>query len=247
MLSRTMRSATDLLMKPQIRDFVYLRALRMGETNILEGARHAASIVQTALEDSLTDGDNNALDSMLHAGNLAPPIHAALLDECARGRKTEGAVELMLEELSRQRQTIKEGTASVASLLLIAGVQRHVAAGGLAGWHRMRIGSHLLVVDTSPDGLYGVERQRELMLARGCCVQVGVSFTGSGPPQSYLFEANVDGETLALPALDAVGSDVDVDDDGLEFSVADLNGMTGGSFWQLAARVPSWVDPEVTW
>lgn len=111
----------------------------------------------------------------------------------------------------------------------------------------MRIGSHLLVVDTSPDGLYGVERQRELMLARGCCVQVGVSFTGSGPPQSYLFEANVDGETLALPALDAVGSDVDADDDGLEFSVADLNGMTGGSFWQLAARVPSWVDPEVTW
>ena len=247
MLSRAMRSATDLLMKPQIRDFVYLRALRMGETNLLEGARHAASAVQSALEASLTDGDNNALDSMLHAGNLAAPIHAALLAECARGRKSEGAVELMLEELSRQRQTIKEGTASVASLLLIAGVQRREAAGGLAGLHRMRIGSHLLVVDTSPDGLYGVERQRELMLARGCCVQLGVSFTGSGPPQSYLFEANVDGDTLALPALDAVGSDVDADDDGLEFLVADLNGMTGGSFWKQAARVPSWVDPEVTW
>jgi len=90
MLSRAMRSATDLLMKPQIRDFVYLRALRMGEANLLEGARHAASIVQTALEASLTDGDNNALDSMLHAGNLAAPIHAALLEVCAwpqnRGR-----------------------------------------------------------------------------------------------------------------------------------------------------------------
>ena len=157
-------------MKPQIRDFVYLRALRMGEANLLEGARHAASAVQSAVEASLTDGDNNALDSMLHAGNLAAPIHAALLDECARGRKTEGAVELMLEELSRQRQTIKEGTASVASLLLIAGVQRREAAGGLAGLHRMRIGSHLLVVDTSPDGLYGVERQRELMLRSGACV-----------------------------------------------------------------------------
>lgn len=239
-----MCSATDLLMKPQIRDFVYLRALRMGEANLLEGARHAASAVQTSVEASLTDGDNNALDSMLHAGNLAAPIHAALLDECARGRKTEGAVELMLEELSRQRQTIKEGTASVESLLLIAGVQRHVTAGGLAGWHRMRIGSHLLVVDTSPDGLYGVERQRELMLARGCCVQVGVSFNGS-PPQSYLFEANVDGDTLALPALDAADSDVDADDD-VEILVADLNGMTGGRFWKQAARVPSWVDPEVT-
>ena len=199
MLSRAMRSATDLLMKPQIRDFVYLRALRMGETNLLDGARHEHPPSANGARGALTD-NNNALDSMLHAGNLAAPIHAALLDECARGRKTEGAVELMLEELSRQRQTIKEGTASVASLLLIAGVQRHVAAGGLAGWHRMRIGSHLLVVDTSPDGLYGVERQRELMLARGCCVQVGVSFTGSGPPQSYLFEANVDGDTLALPA-----------------------------------------------
>ena len=150
----------------------------------------------------------------------------------------------MLEELSRQRQTIKEGTASVESLLLIAGVQRHVAAGGLAGWHRMRIGSHLLVVDTSPDGLYGVERQRELMLARGCCVQLGVSFIGSGPPQSYLFEANVDGDMLALPALDAADSDAD-SDDGVEILVADLNGMTGGRFWQQAARVPSWVDPEV--
>ena len=73
----------------------------------------------------------------------------------------------------------------------------------------MRIGSHLLVVDTSPDGLYGVERQRELMLARGAVVQVGVSFTGSGPPQSYLFEANVDGDTLALPAMDAADSDVE--------------------------------------
>ena len=239
-----MRSATDLLMKPQIRDFVYLRALRMGETNLLEGARHAASAVQSALEASLTDGDNNALDSMLHAGNLASPLHAALLDECTRGRETEGAVELMLEELSRQRQTIKEGTARVESLLLIAGAQRRVAAGGLAGLHRMRIGSHLLVVDTSPDGLYGVERQRELMLARGCCVQMGVSFTGSGPPQSYLFEANVDGDTLALPAMDAADSDVDADDD-VEILVADLNGMTGGRFWQQAARVPSWVDPEV--
>ena len=248
LLSRAMRSATDLLMRPQIRDFVYLRVLRMGETNLLNGARHAASAVQSAVEASLTDGDNNALDSMLHAGNLASPLHAALLDECTRGRETEGAVELMLEELSRQRQTIKEGTARVESLLLIAGAQRRVAAGGLAGLHRMRIGSHLLVVDTSPDGLYGVERQRELMLARGCCVQVGVSFIGSGglPPQSYLFEANVDGDTLALPALDAADSDgVDVDDDGLEVMVADLNGMTGGRFWQQAARVPSWVDPEV--
>ena len=153
-------------------------------------------------------------------------------------------LELNTAALARFHLPVDVRSARVESLLLIAGVQRHVAAGGLAGWHRMRIGSHLLVVDTSPDGLYGVERQRELMLARGCCVQLGVSFIGSGPPQSYLFEANVDGDMLALPAVDAADSDAD-SDDGIEILVADLNGMTGGRFWQQAARVPSWVDPEV--
>ena len=52
------------------------------------------------------------------------------------------------------------------------------------------------------------------------------------------------GDMLALPALDAADSDAD-SDDGVEILVADLNGMTGGRFWQQAARVPSWVDPEV--
>ena len=180
---------------------------------------------------------------MLRAGTIAAPLHAALTDETRRGRN-EGAAELMLAELSKQQQTIREGAASVQSMLLVAGAQRRVAAGGLAGLHFMRIGSHLLVVDASPDGLHGVERQRELMRDRGCCVQVGVSFVGSGGEQSYLFEANIDGDSLARPALDVAEGDSSDDDHGLEILVADLNGMTGGRFWQAASRVPSWLDHE---
>ena len=58
--------------------------------------------------------------------------------------------------------------------------------------------------DDQRDGMWHVERQRQLLEARGCCVQVEVCFAnsaepGSSPPQSYLFEANVSGDTLARP------------------------------------------------
>ena len=49
-----------------------------------------------------------------------------------------------------------------------------------------------------------------------------------------LLEANVPGASL---------TDESDEDESLQFLVADINGMTGGSFWSAASRVNSPIDP----
>ena len=40
--------------------------------------------------------------------------------------------------------------------------------------------SHLLVIDHQPDGLWRVDHMRELLLRRGCCVQLQARFGADG-------------------------------------------------------------------
>ena len=128
--------------------------------------------------------------------------------------------------------------------------------GTLAGLHRMHLGSHLLVIDDVPTGMWRVERQRELLLHRGACVQVEVSFDASSGGaadlaeaadgevrQTYLLEADVPGALLSRPGRGADGRE---GEEELAFMVADLNGMSGGRFWGAATRVPSLIEPAAS-
>jgi hypothetical protein len=96
------------------------------------------------------------------------------------------------------------------------------------------------VIDESPDQLWTVARQRDLMLQRGCCVQLEVAFGASeaARPQRFLLEASVDGAALSeVENDDAVGVSGE-----LTVCVADLNGITGGSFWAAATEATPWRD-----
>ena len=240
MASGIVRRAAEALMRPQIRDFVHLKALRMGETELLAGAKAAATSVQAAMHASLLDKDDSPLDELLRSGSLAPSLHAALSDEVRRGR-TEGdaVLELMISELSLQREAVATGHASIGNHLLVAGMQRQVAeSGSMAGFHRMHLGSHLLVIDQQPSGLWRYERQRSLMQERGVSVQLEIHFDAPSSSQTYTLEANLDGDDLADDDQAAAG-----DERGLQFLVADLNSMTGGAFWSATSRVSTFMDP----
>ena len=237
-----LRRAADFLIRPQVHSFAFLNALRMGQSEFLTGATTAAKTVQHAMGAALdAPGDACAsLDQLRHSGALAPGLHAALMDEVRRGQ-TEGdwARELQLAELAQQKSAVDSGHASLGRTLLVAGMMRHVAeeemGGSLAAYHRMHLGSHLLVVAAQPDGLWRVDRQRELMRAYGCCVQVEVHFDDPTSSQTYLLEANVPGAVLAGEESNEAS---------LSFLVADLNGMTGGAFWSSASRVTTFMDPS---
>ena len=74
--------ACDALMRPQINDFIFLQALRMGRSEFVRGASAAARSVQSAVGAAIAhDGDEEALDGLLSAGALAPAPQPARLDE----------------------------------------------------------------------------------------------------------------------------------------------------------------------
>ena len=236
MTTGILRRAANALMRPQIRDFVYLKALRIGETELIAGAKVAARSVQTAMHAALQDQDDGPLDALLKSGSLAAPLHASLSDEVRRGRaEGDHVLELMLTELEHQRNAVSEGHPTIGRMLLVAGMQRAMAeANGLAGYHRMHLGEHLLVLDQQDQGLWRYQKQRELLAARGACVQVEVFFDDPTSSQSYVFEANVGGDALAAS---------DEPDFEPQFLVADLNALTGGDFWSATSRVPTFMDP----
>ena len=225
----------DFLMQPQISTFVFREALRMPKAEFVQGARTAGVAVHDALRAAIKDdcGSTSPLDSMLENGLLVPPLHLALASEVNRGRSEgDSALALMLAELDVQSEQLAE-TAVIRSLRLICGAQRELAAdGGYAGMHRLHVGSHLVILDDEPSGLWQVSRQRELMRRRGCCVQIEVVFgSKTGKQQAILCEACVDGEALIAPK----GREHE-----LTVRVADLNDMTGGRFWNAATRVRPW-------
>lgn len=230
------RRGADALMRPQINSFIFLKALRMGQSEFIAGAVTAAKTVQSAMGAALEKHDDNPLAELQQSGALAPALHAALIDEVRRGRN-EGALELQLAELGRQRAAVQDGFASIGHQLLVAGMRRSVVeghlGGSLAAYHRMQIGQHLLVIDETPSGLWRVDRQRALMERHGCCVQLEAYFDDAESSQTYLLEANISGAALAGE-----------EDEELVFSVADLNGLTGGAFWTSAAKVQTFMDPS---
>ena len=228
----------DLCVRPQIGNFVFETALRTPRSEFLHGATLAASAVHDAIHKSIAHDDDSGLDTLAEERALAQNCHAALIAESQRGRKA-GARDLMLEELRSQSEQLREPPV-MHHTRLIVGAQRSRAADTamMAGMHRLHCGSHLIVIDERDDGrLWRVDRQRELLLHRGCTVQCEVIF-GVIKPQRYLFEAEVDGAAL----VDGAQEDPDI-----SVCVADINSMTGGSFWNSATEVkwPSLVSSTI--
>ena len=198
--------AIDILVRPQMERFIFTRVLRMPRVEFLRGSRLAAVATHDAMRTALHSEDGagtGALTRLADDGCLAPPLHIELMRELQRGRAAgaaclasarqhlpdpaadaepaaESVLRLMRAKLAEQASEVAHGEAMLTHIRLIVGMHRSLAeaSGGLAGHHRLHVGSHLLVVDDRPDGLWRVERQRALLLSRGCCVQLEVAFGG---------------------------------------------------------------------
>ena len=186
--------------------FAFARVLRMPRAEFLRGSRLAAIATHDAMHTALHSEDGagtEALARLADDGCLASPLHQELMREIQRGRAAstaclsagrqhlpepaadaepaaESVLRLMRAKLAEQASEVAHGEATLTDIRLVAGMHRSLAeaSGGLAGHHRLHVGSHLLVVDDQPDGLWRVERQRQLLLSRGCCVQLEVEFGG---------------------------------------------------------------------
>lgn len=262
--------AIDLMVRPQMERFAFARVLRMPRSEFLRGSRLAAIATHTAMHTALHAEDGagtEALTRLADDGCLASPLHQELMRELQHGRAAstaclsaarqhlpdpaadaepaaESVLRLMRAKLAEQASEVADGEATLTDIRLVAGMHRSLAeaSGGLAGHHRLHVGSHLLVVDDQPDGLWRVERQRQLLLSRGCCVQLEVAFGGRNavPPQRFLFEAAVDGDALMTQkaAVEAGRGVDDADLNELAVIVADLNGVAGGGrFWGAASEI----------
>ena len=281
--------AIDFMVRPQMERFAFARVLRMPRAEFLRGSRLAAIATHDAMHTALHSEDGagtEALARLADDGCLASPLNQELMREIQRGRAAstaclsagrqhlpepaadaepaaESVLRLMRAKLAEQASEVAHGEATLTDIRLVAGMHRSLAeaSGGLAGHHRLHVGSHLLVVDDQSDGLWRVERQRQLLLSRGCCVQLEVEFggrdavrpasSGLGPAPGYfpggltrrhrfLFEAAVDGDALTTQtaaAEEGRGVD-DADLNELAVSVADLNGVAGGGrFWGAASEI----------
>ena len=198
--------AIDFMVRPQMERFAFARVLRMPRAEFLRGSRLAAIATHDAMHTALHSEDGagtEALARLADDGCLASPLHQELMREIQRGRAAstaclsagrqhlpepaadaepaaESVLRLMRAKLAEQASEVAHGEATLTDIRLVAGMHRSLAeaSGGLAGHHRLHVGSHLLVVDDQPDGLWRVERQRQLLLSRGCCVQLEVEFGG---------------------------------------------------------------------
>ena len=271
----------DLMVRPQMERFAFARVLRMPRSDFLRGSQLAARATHDAMHAALHSeegADTEALTRLADDGCLTSPLHQELMRELKHGRAAreaclfagrqhlpdaaadaepagESVLRLMRAKLAEQASEVAGGEATLTDIRLVAGMHRSLAeaSGGLAGHHRLHIGSHLLVVDDQPDGLWRVERQRQLLLSRGCCVQLEVTFgptrdlqlktrgthTAQVPPQRFLFEVTLDGdELMAQVAAAEEGREDDADLDELAVTLADLNGVAGGGrFWGAASEV----------
>ena len=222
--------AIDLAMKPQISRFAFGQALRMSEDEFVRGARAAGLAVHESLRACLQNDDRTRLQQMATNAMLAPALFTVLSGEVQRGRdEGDWAVDLMLEELAEQSESISDGQATLRNVLLVAGAQRAMSA-RMVAMHRLHVGSHLVVIGDEALHLWKVDRQRRLMMEHGAAVQIEVAF-GVHKPQSIVLEIGVDGDALSAGDEHETGP----------VMITDLNCQVGGGgFWNAACVVKPW-------
>ena len=231
-----MLRALDMLVRPQVSEFVHLNALRMGRTQLLTGAAAAARVFIGSYEQALVTGNAAPLTQLRSNGCLECRLHDHLVAELLRGQQC-GAVEEMAAVLTQQRRHIEDATPVLESTTLIVGCHRD----GFDGVDRQRlaIGSHLEIVGqplTGGAGLWRQGVQQRLLRQHGCSVQCVVVFDAGadGPeilPQRYTFEASVPGDSLIDESSASEPEEV-------EILLVDMNRMLDGNrFWATAEEV----------
>ena len=239
MLSRLATRAFDAALRPQITRFSLTCALRMNKAEILRGSAVAANAVFDAYRAQL-HGDSTQLAALAESGSLQPRLHEFL--ESATLFPTEtaqiddtviGAIEQALSKTEEALQT----TPTLRGMRLIVGARRSTfESDRFVRKHKCTLGSHLVVVDERPRGLWLSERQRQLLFEEGCTVQCMVDFSSRSVASSYVLEAEVAGHMLLPEQPDAL--DLLTEHEDLQFSVVDLNGVLGGNeFWGEAKEV----------
>jgi len=221
----------------QVSAFASRHALRMDTREMLSGAEFAAQNVARAYHDSVCGksaefvalGERGAIDTRLHR-SLTEEI-AGILD--ADNDESDGCVKGAMQQ---REAMLNMRAAHMSSPAEIDGM--HMIIGGLrdrfqgAGMHYAECGSHLTVVSDSADGLWRMDVQQQVLIERGCTVQLRIRF-GDGQlaagASSYLFEA-------------AISSDIWNLDEGVDvepyFTLVDMDGMLDGNpFWTTAVRV----------
>lgn len=242
-----LKAGLDLLMRPLIERFAFRQALRMERAELLSGARIAALRVTEALGSAM-HGDGEPLASLAEGGALQPQVFDALREEARRGREdVDGeALTAMLGALAAQQCQIEQQCRLRGVSLVVGACRAASGASSTRRWYQMNIGSHLTVVDDEPAGLWRQERQQHLLFARGATVHAEVEFDAHEPseraPQRYVFEAYVSGARLqASQTVRNATSGQEARDageeDGLQFSIASLNGLAEPRFWAHAEDV----------
>merc|ERR1719401_555923 len=98
--------ALDMLVRPQVSEFVHMNALRMGRTQLLSGAAAAARVVIQCYGNALASGDDTQFARLHSAGCLDSRLHSHLAAEIHRGQRV-GAIEEMTAVLTEQRRHIE--------------------------------------------------------------------------------------------------------------------------------------------
>lgn len=242
----------DFLLQPQIHKFCLRSVLHLSGTDAQRGGKIALMALNDALESSLCNQDDSKLNTMLTQGLIAPQLHVALSSEIQRCREEDGeriketiSKDLLLPELTRQPDDHDDNVVEVelTNTRLIAGGQRKawVDRPEMSDLYKTNIGSNLIILSEAPGDLWKIERQREIMLHRGCSVQFELEISAHGgecKPHTLMLEACIPGEIL-LDTIDNNRSERD-DKNQPQIIIADLNNLTGGNYWESAIPADEW-------
>lgn len=238
--------AVDCMIGPGVEDFVMTQAVSMSHDEFLLGASQAALSVNGAVHEALK-GNGRPLD-LLERESLTSALHSALHAEIGSVQSAgDEAVRRRCAQLVAERKQLEQATPTLAGTLLVVGAQRDDFLRGGHYLHRLEVGSHLIVCDDTDEGLWAVERQKQLLVEKGCTVQLSVAFAPPAEEEATAAASATRGDEgvghfYTLEASFTGGQLTGDERDDLQFAVADINGRTdGAAFWAQAQQVEYWV------
>jgi len=160
--------AMDYVLKPQIVDFAWKKALKSSQADVLVGAKQAAAVVSDSLIAAV-GGDDAQFQRLAESRALQHDLVLALREEKDRGIKL-GLQQEMDEYLRLQRRHL-EGSATVLQTRLVVGLDRRAFAAADAVL-KLTVGTTLIVLATAEERgdrqLWWQNVQQALLHERGC-------------------------------------------------------------------------------
>ena len=248
----SMSTVADFFIGSSCEDFIFCEALKVSEAEFLDGATIAAQTVNAAMRSSV-QGDDGPLNALERNGNLEPSLREALFGtiacdqhlHAARGTSPSTTMtgrvvqDQLLAELTEAETHLVRENVSLTSTRLVVGAQRSSYPRAGRQHHQLKIGSQLVICDTSDVHLWHPDRQIALMEEEGFSVQLTVAFgsnVAQGDRTTMTFEVEMDAHDVMRPAT---GYDPREQQNAITFSVADMNGLMpdGNAFWASASAV----------